>query len=80
MTKPDKIAKNKVGPIIWNTLYISWSCVAQLFSVATVEDISLPDVGGVLARSVAVALAGRHTLTVRELQEIRGKLASPGFA
>ena len=62
-------------------IYISLSCdVAQLFSIATVEDISLPDVGGVLARSVAVALAGRHTLTVRELQEIRGKLASPGFA
>ena len=54
--------------------------VTQLFSIATVEDISLPDVGGVLARSVAVPLAGRHTLAVRELQEIRGKLAGPGFA
>ena len=74
-------SSNILLSILLSNIYISLSCdVAQLFSVATVEDISLPDVGGVLARSVAVALAGRHTLTVRELQEIRGKLASPGFA
>ena len=54
--------------------------VTQLFSIATVEDISLPDVGGVLARSVAVPLAGRHTLSVGELQEIGDNLASPGIA